>query len=191
MNRLYVIPIQVIQRGEYTVREPLYPQYLSQSSSRMVMEYGNEGSALVLLRDVTPEAHASLNAQADVIAFPVDLDQQIGAQLATVQNALIARHIPEQWVLATHTYRQVVRIIGQMSQFMQRLTTKQTAALFSGSVTLDTRYASLPQAWQDAILAAANELGYDTTDVASNPRLRAILKTFADQWHQLELFAQV
>lgn len=150
------------------------------------MDMGDEPVCIVVA-DVGSD-HAAFAAETDVLALPSDLDQQVGAQLATVQNALESRNIPAGWVQGTHTYRQVIRVVAQAFQFMQRLQVVRPGRLFTGGATLDTRFNQLPVAVRNALVAAATDLGYDTSTLSGTSTLRNILKTMADQWRQIELF---
>ncbi len=132
--------------------------------------------------------HLLLIAHADVVALPANLDQQIGAQQAVVQNALQTLNIPENWVQSSFTYRQVLRVVALIFQFMQRLNFVTVDRLFGSGITLSTRFNQLPQAMRQQLIAAANSLGYDTSSLSGTNTLRSILKTLADQSNLLEVF---
>lgn len=185
-TRLYVLPLITTTTPKGDRRDPKYLDTHLAGVEWSLMDMGDEPICLVAA-DVGAE-HAAFAAETDVLALPANLDQPLGAQLATVQNALEARNIPAGWVQSTHTYRQVVRVVAQAFQFLQRLQVVRPGRLFGGGVTLDTRFNQLPAAVRSALTAAATDLGYDTSGLTGTSTLRTILKTMADQWRQIELF---
>ena len=48
--------------------------------------------------------------------------------------------------------------------------------------SLNTPYNAFPLNVQQAIVGAAQSLGYDTSFIQNNTQVRAFLKNFADQW---------
>lgn len=185
-TRLYVLPIVGTGASASDSRRPKYTDTHLLGVAWTMMDMGDEPVCIVVA-DVGSD-HAAFAAETDVLALPSDLDQQVGAQLATVQNALESRNIPAGWVQGTHTYRQVIRVVAQAFQFMQRLQVVRPGRLFTGGATLDTRFNQLPVAVRNALVAAATDLGYDTSTLSGTSTLRNILKTMADQWRQIELF---
>jgi hypothetical protein len=178
-SRLYLMPL--ITTGDQ--RRAKYRNTHMAGLSWSLMDFGNEPLALVSIRNIPPATHALLEAEPDVLALPQNLDQQIGAQVAAVQNALESRNLPAGWVQATHTYRQVVRTAAQAFQFAQRLGTHTPTRLFSGA-TLDTQFNQLPVAARTALANAAGSLGYSASTLSGTSTLRAMLKAMADEWRQ-------
>lgn len=184
--RLYLMPL--IGAGtKDDSRRPKYEATHMAGLSWSMMDYGNEPIGLVGIKDISTATHLLLAAELDVLALPQDLDTQIGAQLATVQNAMESRSIPAGWVQGTFTYRQVIRIVAQAFAFMQRLQFITPNRLLTGAVNLDTRFNQLPVAMRNDLVSAANSLQYDTSSLSGTSTLRVILKTMADQWRQIEL----
>jgi hypothetical protein len=70
-----------------------------------------------------------------------------------------------------------------MFQFMQRLNgVIGFSVVIDANAKLNVQFSALTAGQQNAILVSAQSLGYDTSFIAPNTQLRAILKTFADAW---------
>lgn len=149
--------------------------------------YGASPWALVAA-DLTGAQHTFLSGQSDVRAAPVNLDNAIGAgALSTVVDYLEAADIPAGWVTAGTTWRALVRNLGGLFQFAQRYAAVASAAgvgttLIPPGANLNTEWQDIPQARQDAIIAAAASLGYSGDGITATTTARQILKTLADQW---------
>lgn len=186
-HRLYLTPLS----GSGTKLDPRRPKYAADAESRDIpwamMDFGAEPLCL-FSADIPDDLHAQFAAQPDVLALPLNLDQAIGAQLTTVQNALESRNIPAQWILDTHTYRQVIRIVAQLCQFLQRLNGLTASRLFKSGITLDTRFNQLSVTMRQLLVDAATSFNYNTSSLSGTSTLRNILKTMADQWSQIEMF---
>jgi hypothetical protein len=167
--RFYLCPIETITdaRGR-TVRRPAY--YTAAGISRIEMnDYGNEPTCL-LAADVTPAQHTALVANADVSAFPVDLDSLVGANLATVKTALESKNLPADDVTANTPYRIILRwIIAIFS-----ITT--SSPLFDGVVTLDTTLGQLTATQRAELKASAESSGYSTAGLTLQSTIREALR---------------
>jgi hypothetical protein len=172
--RLYVIPL------ETGVAHPL-PLYIKDiMTGYAMMAYGRIPNALVSA-DTDDTQHATLIANTDVVAVPDDLDQQIGAALATVRTRLEAMSIPADWVTGTDTFRTVTRSVAGVFQFAQRYSGLYASPLpIVGA--LDLRWSQLSTTDRQRFLDCAIDLGYDLTFVTNNTPLRQIMKALADQW---------
>src|SRR5687768_14916725 len=62
----------------------------------------------LMAADMTAAQHTLLSSKTDVDAIPANLDNTIGAQLATVKTRMRAWNIPANWLTSTTTYRQLV-----------------------------------------------------------------------------------
>ena len=178
--RLYTIPIT----GSGTNHtDPRRPKYVVEAGVPWaMMDYGAIPWALVAA-DVTNGQHNALTSNADVTAFPTNLQGTIGGNLSTVVNALEAARLPAGWVNASDTYATVARTVAGLMQFAQRYTAISGGQeLVPSSINLNTQFGSLSQQRQDDLLATANSLGYSTAGLQATTTLRAILKNLADQW---------
>lgn len=175
---LYVVPTEIQSRGETT------PAYLLSLKffAFAFKPYGAQKVGL-LAADVPDETDLAMQDFDGVARLPDNLDQVIGAQLATVRAKLEAMNLPVEIDSAT-TYRQVLRTIYAMLQFFNRFRsiTKINVAVINGStVTLDTTYASLPANVQKGLQDAAASLGLSTAGITGTSTVRQILKAIADQ----------
>lgn len=182
---LYVMPLVTATdaRGRTLTRQPKYTSTIASFPNRGMVDYGNEPWCLVGVVDITVAADTALKANADVIALPVNLDQQIGAgPLAKVRSDLESVNIPGTWVQATNTWREVVRFVCAVSEFAQRYQGQTGSLWFTGGVTLATTYGTLPQSAQNGILSAAQSFGFDTSGLVAGSTLRQILVSVGNQY---------
>lgn len=187
MKRFYVVP----KIGAGTEEDPIRPKYIADAGiSHASMDYGLEDTHLVGA-EVTDAQHTLLAAQLDVIAIPADLDSLIGlSALPVVQQALEGLYVPADWVTTSHSYRDVVRLVGKLFQYMQRFQGREMRKFFEGGITLDTRVNQLTQAQRTAMLDAATDLGLDTSGVTMTMTLRMALKLVVDQLPSFNLFGE-
>jgi hypothetical protein len=150
-----------------------------------VFDYGNEQACMVGLQDVPPATDTALVGNADVRRIPANLDQVVGsgAALTTARNALENFNIPGTWIQATNTWREVVRFAGACCQFARRYQGLVIGGLwFTGGVTLDSTFASLPAAARQGIIDAAASFDFDTSGFTGSSTLRTIITSAANQF---------
>lgn len=162
-------------------RRPAHLDLLGSMDWSMI-DYGAEPICLLGLVDPTASVHNALVAQSDVTAVPANLDTQVGANVQAARDALENRNLPGSWVQGTDTWRTIVHTVGGCFLFFQRCNGLGLSALFSGAVTLGTRWNQLPAATRQTLLDAATSFGYDTSQLSGATTLRTILKALADQW---------
>ncbi len=177
--RLYFVPAE----GTGTRSDPHRPTYLQALGEPWSgMTYGAEPLFLVGA-NLSAAADASLAGQADVFALPVDLDARFTGPTLGAFIAFLATHqIPTDWVSTRMGWREALRTIAGLMQYLQRVHGLGHGRLFTGGVTLDTAIATLPVATQDHLLAAARSLGYSDPDLAGGRTLRALLRDMGDAW---------
>ena len=181
-GRFYVVPVIGTGADHTDGRRPKYFDTLGAAWS--AMDYGAEPVMLVRA-EVTAAQDASLRANADVFALPVNLDVNLTTtEVTSVRTVLEALNIPaSNWVTTAVTWRQLLRTVAQMMQFLQRLNAVQgNTRLFGGTITLTTRWNQLNAAQQSALRQAASSMGFSTTALAGSSNFRAMLKAMADQW---------
>jgi hypothetical protein len=179
MLKLYLVPIQQIG----SVRGPKYFVWrfneVGIGCRWNMMDYGN--FALLVAHDITPADHASLIANADVYAFPDNLDQNINDK-AVLDSFFEPLNIPTDWTTPSTTYRQFVRQTAGLMQFNQRYTGLSGGeSLFGGGITLESNYNQLSaqqQAWFNQALISFGWF----TGVQGNPKLRSLAKQAGDLW---------
>lgn len=195
--RFYIVP----KIGTGIDKDSFRPKYVTPASKEAPvppplvsvdwngMDYGAE-NVFLIAADVTPAQHTTLSAQADVLAFPVPLDNTVsGAALPTVQSTLEALNIPGSWVTTSTTYRQVIRVVAKAIVFAQRYNGlfEGLQRIFDAGVTLDTRWNQLTNAQQTRLLQVAANLGIDSSGVTSTTTMRVILRTLAGQLPSLTI----
>ena len=192
--RVYVLPMVETLIGAITYRAPKYIGGRNNTTlaglenlSYACMPYGMQPVCL-LIADVTVAQHNLLTANSDVLAAPQNIDNNLNAgAVTTVKNLLESLHIPAGWVTTSHTYRQVLRLVGWLFQFMQRVHGIFPEKLFAAPNTLATTYGELSPGMQSALLQAAQSFAFDTSGLQSSTTLRVILKNLADQFNDRPL----
>ena len=148
------------------------------------MYYGFQPTYLVAA-DLLPADDANIAAQPDVDALPFDLSPTVGGgNVQAARNALEAALIPAQSVNGQMTWLQVARLVGGMFQFMQRVyAITGPQLMLDSSAKLNAQWSSVPaDPWQNAIIAAADSFGYDSSFIRSNTQVRTIIDNFGSQW---------
>jgi hypothetical protein len=111
----------------------------------------------------------------DAFALPFDLAPNLTAQQVTnVQAKLEAINVPAGWVTTSLSWITVVRTVLGMFSFIQRYGVEYANAnvvvapsIFTGGVSLATTFGSLPQAVQNAIIAAAQSFNISTAGLTA------------------------
>jgi len=187
--RVYVLPMVIIPVGDRNYRVPKYigarnpPLVGLENITYNCMDYGME-DVCILIADVTIAQHNLLSAQTDVLSAPQNIDNNLTAgAVTTVKNFLELLHIPADWVSTADTYRDVLRLVGWLFQFMQRVHGIFQEKLFVAPNTLSTTYSQLSVGMQAALLQAAQSFAFNTTGLQASTTLRVILKNLADQFN--------
>ena len=117
------------------------PKYFASMNiaPRASMDYGLDPQFLVCA-EVTPEQHAFLQAQSDVLVIP-PLDDVVGGNptLNQVRNRLENENIPATWIQSTTTWRLIVGRVGRYCLILQRLHRLHNKRLFEPGTTLDSQ----------------------------------------------------
>jgi hypothetical protein len=186
MIRFYILPIEVVdgnKRGPKYLHwrfDPDPPGILVNRYS--LKDYGLIDAALVAC-DLTLAQHQQLAAEIDVAAAPQNLDQTVSAiALPQVVAVLEALRIPAGWVTTSHTYRELLRMVGGLFLFAQRYHGMHNEPLIDNAAQLDLRWNQIPQARRQRIQETADEMGYDYSAVQNTWLIRRILKHLGDQW---------
>lgn len=186
-NRFYLAPIE--QVGNY--RGPKYfswrfdpdPPALIDAGWSM-MDYGFLPYALILA-DVDAGQHSTLSAQADVYAFPENLDQPVTDP--AIDAFFEAVNIPTDWLTPSTTYRELLRQTAGMMQFNQRyggIYTERYGGNHSifDTATLSTRLRQMSSQEQEIFLATVESFGFDPQLVNVNSQLRLLVRQAGDFW---------
>ena len=167
-------------RPKYTGPNDLGPG-ISLAGRWSANDYGLE-DCFLLCADVTTSEHTALNAQTDVLAVPLLLDNQVSAlAVGTIQTKLEDLKLPAEWVTTALTYRQVVRRVRKIIAFVQRFRGLFGESPFVGGLTLDSQVNDIPQAKRQRLADTADDLGLDRSSITSTTTIRAALRILADQ----------
>ncbi len=145
------------------------------------VDYGLIPVCLVAMEvDTVQETY--LSTLSDIQPVPADIDAVITAgQVGTVRTALEAFSIPGTWVNAGDSYRVVMREVIGYFEFMKRLTAITGINPLTLGISLSTQFSQIPQTWQDAMVRAFSELGYNATILVGTSTLRQILRDVSQQ----------
>lgn len=178
--RFYLVP----KIGSGTALDPFRAKYVTDfipPVRNSGLDYGIFEPTFFVGADVTAGQHAGVIANSDVTAIPLNLDSQIGANLAAVQAALEGLKIPAHWVTAADTYRHVIAITLKIFRYVQRFTAQQVHNFWGQGYTLDTTFSALTQAQRNALQAAADSFGIDTSSITGSSTIRQGLVIIAQQ----------
>lgn len=178
--RLYLVPAI----GAGTMLDPRRAKYFQELGAAYTsMDFGFQ-PVFIACADLSTANDAAVTANADVFAFPFDLAPQISGDQNTLGTALEAKNIPAHWLTGAFTWLEAVRTVLGMFQFAQRLNgvIGNIVLIDETNRTLNTQWNAIPADIRSGILTAASSLRYDTSFIANNTQVRAILKNFADQW---------
>jgi hypothetical protein len=174
--RYYLVP----KAGTGVVADPYRPAYVGDLGVPWQgMDYGLEPVFLVRA-DVTTPQHNGIVANADADAFPANLENTVGSNLATVSAQLEAKGIPGDWVTAGMTFRAVLRWVARLFCIAQRLNGRARLRLLSEQ-TLDSTVGDLSAARRQALNDAAQSLGLDTSSITLAMTIRQALKILGNQ----------
>jgi len=176
--RFYLVP----KIGTGAALDPFRPKYVDTlGASRMeCLDYGDEPHFLVAA-DVSAAQHASLSGNADVAAFPQNLDLAVGANLALVQSELEDRMLPGSWVIATHTYRHVLFGCWAVMTIAGHLYARSLARIFQSGITLNTMMADLTPTQRNHLEDVALALRLDYAGVTGSTTVRQALRLLCQQ----------
>jgi hypothetical protein len=177
--RVYLMPIVVGSRGRFAqIRLPKYLGLVDGRSCTM-LRYGQEGACLFVV-DITDEQHTAMVANADVRAFPANLDTAVtNAARTQIVNALEALNVPAHWVANGQTFRMVLRRLAGIFALFCNLEGRALRFLQS---SLDSQINTLPQPVRTGMQDAAQALGLSTAGIAGTTTLRAALAAIGAQF---------
>src|SRR3990167_3588597 len=142
MLKIYLIPIEQVG----SARGPEYFAWRFDSNGPSIncrwslMDYGFIQYALLVAHDILITDHAALILNADVYAFPDNLDLSI-TDKAVMDVLFESINIPTDWITPATTYRQLLRNLAGLFQFNQRYGgISGGQSVFGGGVTLETNY---------------------------------------------------
>lgn len=188
--RFYIVP--AIGTG-VSPQDGIRPEYFAEDQVLGAYHaphknYGKD-RRFIVMADLSPSDDNFVVSQADVLALPFDLSAALTiAQANIVRTNLDAIGIPSSLVDNGDTWVLVLRRTLWLFTFVSRFETiywQQTGqiapSIFSATVTGTSTLGSLPLAVQTALLATADDLGLDRSQVTSTTTLRAIFRGIVNQ----------
>ncbi len=180
--RVYLMPYVLTGTGapgpRGVARRPKYIDSLP-GIRLTAIQYAQEPVCL-LVADTDAAMHASLTANADVRAFPDNLDNLVTAGNRTaIVNALEAANVPAHWVANGQTFRIVLRRLAGMFSLLQNVHGRGLRFL---QASLDAQISALPANVRQAMQEASAYLQLDTTGITGTTTLRAALAQIGAQF---------
>lgn len=176
----YLLPIETIDNG----RGPKYFSWrFSQSgidTKWSMMDYGFVDSALLFAPVITPADHAVLMLNADVFAFPENLDAPVVDP--SIDQFFEDLNLPTDWLTPATTYRELLRQVAGMMQFNQRYGVISGGHSIFESANLDTRLRRMTAEEEAWFMVNWRSFGFDSGAINTNTRLRQLVKQTGDFW---------
>ncbi len=188
MNNFALIPTTTIILDPDAGTTSTFPSYLKSirnpdgyPCSFSCSRYGRQDIWLVRVMEIADTDWASLADMADVYPFPAD--GSLGSPItdkATIDDFFEGFNIPTDWLTPSTTYTELLRALVHIALILQRFFGIAGYELFTGGVTLNTRFRQMPAGSQTALQQAANELYGAPVPININAQLRQLLKAAGD-----------
>lgn len=187
MIRVYMMPAtdqQITARGQViTVRRPKYAGTLDVTNLQYQLFPNRDWCICAIDTDLASHDAIKANNDARQLPPPENLDNAIGANgVTTVEQALALAGLPDHWVDAGDTWREVAEIMWGLALFAQRFEGIRNAPITAD--TWDMRWNQLgtavKQALQDAAESFKTQL--DTSFVTQTTTLGVIFFELAKQY---------
>jgi len=175
VRRIYLTPIE---GTGLTRQDAKKPKYFSAYRGQPVMDnsqiiwYGLLMVAMVDCPNMDQATHDALTANPDVIAFPENLTNAVGANVATVQAGLDSFSIPSSWVNSATTYQEIMTRLYKLFDFANSFHYWFGQKVMRYLWDSGTRINQLPGDLLADIQAAADVRGIDTTGIAANMTIK-------------------
>lgn len=190
LQKLYLVPVEQVgsARGpEYFVwKYDINPPSINCRWN--AMDYGFTPYMLLAAHDITQADHDALILNADVYAFPDNLDAPIADP--NIDVFFEAINIPTDWLTPSTSYRELLRNAAGIFQFNQRYGGIY-AERYGGShsifdnATLSTRLRQMTAQEQEIFLLTVASFGFDPAIINTNSQLRLLVRQAASYWQSL------
>jgi len=167
----FIVPIE----GSGTKADPRRPKYIPALGVQWAMCDLDE--AAIVWAATSPAQDTAVEANADATLIPA---LQTLVNVAQTQTALEALNIPAQWVTSAMTYRTVLRVVVGIAQFIQRTDGLGQKLTLAGR--LDLTMAQIPVAIRDALIAAADSMNIDRSEITGTTTVREALRNLGEQF---------
>jgi hypothetical protein len=177
--RAFLVPQETVQVGPGTVERPAYIPRPGVGERHSTLQCGHLG-AFIVYRDASAELIADLEARADVIAAPPNLQNTVNTaqRRNAIENRLEAWGIPAQWVTLGITYATILRGVACLFMLANEMRRRGRGLLPSG-VTMSTTMAQLTPAQREVLQAACDRLGWNTEGIPGSTTVRQFLRIVA------------
>lgn len=182
--RFFLLPIETVdgRRVPKYFAAPRIDDTGRLMSPWSMFDYGLQPIAL-LASDISGADLTVLQGAGDVQVVPANIDNTIGAgALAATRQALEDLWIPGNWVTASNTWREVLRVVAGLFQFAQRYNGLHHEELMQGAPNLSLTLGDLSAARRQKIQETCDSFGYDTSGFTLSSTLRDVLKFLGDAW---------
>lgn len=190
--RIYILPIvrELEPDGVTFDRHPKYVYKNTLFDAWSGVDYGTENVCILGVPNSTTFNHDYLTANNDVFSLPEDIDQLMtGNAVNTAQTFLESLNIPANWIDATKTYREVIKVIIGLFQFNQRWAglTFGLSSPFTEGLDLNTRFNQMNFATKTNLQACFDTLNIDRSALNNTSTIREVLIEFGHQFSAREI----
>lgn len=177
MRRFYLAPVvgkgftvETRRRVKYFMED--YPPGHAALVGMDSLYYGHIPVALVDCPNMDDATHAELVAHNDVVAFPQNLNSQVGGSLSQVQAILEAAVVPGHWITPTTTYLTIITRMAKLFLFATRFHAwfahRVVEFVWGNDITLS----QLPAFLLEDLSDAAATFNIDVSDITGNTSVR-------------------
>ena len=143
--------------------------------------YLNEDVA-ILAADATSAQHSALEAQASVVAIPLNADSNVGGAAANrVRNELDALNVPADWVRSNDTWRSVIRRLLRIFSVYRRIAGELGPDKLFGGRSKSSRMDALPARVRTGLERALDSMGLDRSLITDATTIETALRDVAEQ----------
>jgi len=133
--------------------------------------------------DVTPEQHTTLNAYADVIALPTNLDNTPSLAIVNaVQTKIENAGYPADWITTSLTYKQILKRFLSIALVQQSFFGYARIKLKNSGYTLNTQFNELPLNIRQKLIDSARSRNLYTDNLTASSTLREIWNELSSQF---------
>ncbi len=190
-DRFYLMPYTGTGLTRQTARRAKYGIGFF-ATGFTVIYYGLEPICLLRAFNVTSDEHNAVMANADVAAFPSDLDGTIGSQaLTTIQSTFESANIPQELAALNMKYSRLLKRVWTLFRMSQIFYGMGAARLFQSGNTLETTLGQLSAARRQKLSDVIDQMGMDRSSFTTNTTLRTFLLTLAGQFSEVDIWQDV
>ena len=198
MIRYYLAPYEPVSFGGRTPSATRCLNYLIGEPYRQWSVRGNpQKNWCLCMVDTSLALHSTIQADAQITLIPF-LDNEseylsLGSTISqinsisrdNISNFLEARRVPTDWILGTHTIRQVLNFVVRYFLIVQKL--KNDYPEFDLSDTV----ADIPTAQKNRIMTWMDDNNIDRSDILLSTLIRDIIQIMINRYGWRNVYAKV